>query len=242
MADDARFPHVRIPKFILDRQRYPGMTPSCLATYVAARSFAYFGSKANERFAKAFPSLRSIARRSGQGTRTVCRNLASLESMGLISTRARFNDTDVIYFVDFPERFKTVLEARGKEAAQDDEDARLGEIRDAARVEAARASRPTSRRSRTFQCEHGNPGGQPFSQPIGVVRMSNACSQDDRGCSQDGDLITRSEEREEKNTPPDGGDSPSVTSPLPKDNHNGNISPKETAINSRGEPFRLREF
>src|SRR5206468_4303789 len=144
MADDARFPHVRVPKFLLDRKRYPDMTASCLATYVAARSFAYHG-KTNEKFAKAWPGLRAIAMHSFRGG--------------------------------------SGLATRG-----------------------------------------GNYGGQPLdyvggARPAGVVRMTDQCSQDDRCRSQDGDLRTRSEEREEKNTPPDGGSLSLTSQPQ---NGNGN--------------------
>lgn len=160
MLDDVRFPHVRIPKF-LNVTNFPELTPSILATYVAARSFAYLRSRSSERFARCWPAIRTIGEIFAQGDSVVKRNLSWLEAAGLIYRQRRFNQSSVITFVDFPERFQELRRQSGLEPAINDYEERLAEL-----VEQARTGRAEEAQRRPTKNYH------PGSESIPQIRHS----------------------------------------------------------------------
>lgn len=168
-GDDPRFPYVRVPMFLFNRERFPWMTPSIICTYVVARSWVYWKSRSNDRFGRCWPALATIAKRAGQSPSTVKTNLAVLEKYGLMYRQRRFNNSSIITFVDAPGRFQEIRGRDGRIAAEHDVEIRLQGIRDAARqetAEEARQRKPASILLRTREASNGNhrqPGRE--SQP-----------------------------------------------------------------------------
>jgi len=141
MPDDPRFPHVRFPMFLFDRTRFPWITGSILLTYLGARTFAYFASKCNDRFARCWPSNQTIGERAGQSARTVSRNLAALKRGGVLYRKRRRGTSWMTTFVDAPKAFQEAVSARGEEAAKHENETRLDSIVDEARAEMAQTTR-----------------------------------------------------------------------------------------------------
>jgi len=184
----ANWPHTRIPNFIFDGDRYPGMTAAHIATYAAARSFAYASSRSGK-FGKCMAARGTIARRARLSLATVKRKLRDLETWGLIYRAGReekYKRTVVRVFVDFPETFKRTVEERGIERAKADELARLDSIRDGARIQAAKTAnvghqRPPKNKWRTPEELPPIPDYIPFARrgwgspetPMGVTHDNN---------------------------------------------------------------------
>ena len=169
MPDNPRFPHVRVPMFLLTPpEEFPEMTPSHIATYVAVRSYAYTRSAASDRFARCFASHANIGKRARQSVATVKRNIVDLEKWGLLYRAGWRGKTREIVPVDHPQRFREARARHGLKHAIAEGAARLGAIRDAARNRVAHVAhpRPTKNKGQRVDILPPTPAFVPFDRRV----------------------------------------------------------------------------
>jgi hypothetical protein len=138
-----------VPNYVWDRERYPWLTESMVATFSAVCSYTYLPSRASDRYGRCIAGVEAIASRARQTERTTRRNLKELEMQGFIY-RVRPPDRGVYetVLVLEPERFAAVAREQGREAAITWYEGHLEDVVEHARVERAVETR-SGRNKRT---------------------------------------------------------------------------------------------